>query len=109
MFLQDLLTAFCQKLSESARPLICRRPIKRKACLGRSGVENLEQRALLSVNTVFDVTSHELTVTATHGESIKIGTDQHGNLTVNGHSTNNSGSHHTKTASATGTGTSAGS
>ena len=48
------------------------------------GIEGLELRTLLSVNAVFDNTSHELHITSTKGEAIKLDVDKDGHLRING-------------------------
>lgn len=84
MFLTQFLRALRIRLSDSSRP-IRRSPSKRQVPLDTvGGIEGLELRTLLSVNAVFDNTTHELHVTSTKGESIKVEVDKSGHLRING-------------------------
>lgn len=84
MFWSQFLNALRVRLSGSSRPNR-RSPAKRQSRVSAvGGVEGLELRTLLSVNAVFDNTTHELHVTSTKGESIKLDVDKSGHLRING-------------------------
>ncbi len=91
MLSPNWFAAFCRKLSRSSSQLFRQPPVKRKQRVAERSIEILELRTLLSVQAVIDPSTHELQVTARHGESITLGTNKHGDLTVNGHRVKNHG------------------
>ena len=85
MLLRNWFAELCRKLTRSSNRLFRRRPMKRQQRAAGRSIEDLELRTLLSVRAVFDPSTQELQVTAKHGESVKLGVNKHGDVTVNGH------------------------
>lgn len=98
MLWKNWLTAFQSYLQNSSNPFR-RSPAKRQPrSHAVGGLEGLELRTLLSVNTVFDASTHELHVSSTKGDSIKLDVDSRGELTVNGKALHSHGHKHGRSA-----------
>lgn len=98
MFWNQFLNALRVRLTDSSRPAHAKRQARLNTV---GGIEGLELRTLLSVNAVFDNTTHELHITSTKGESIKLDVDKRGHLRLNGKDPfshgHKHGSHHSVT------------
>lgn len=84
MLWKNLLNAVRERLQKTSS-LLGRPSLRRQRRVSKvQSIEGLELRTLLSVNAVFDNTTHELHVTSTSGDHIKLDVDKGGHLTING-------------------------
>jgi hypothetical protein len=92
--MKNWLFALQSYLQNSSKEFRCS-PAKRQPRPNAvGGLESLELRTLLSVNSVFDASTHELHVSSNKGDSIKLDVNKSGELTINGKALHSHGHKH---------------
>jgi Ca2+-binding RTX toxin-like protein len=84
MFWKNWLKALRVRLPQSGVSLRGSSAKRKSRLPAVGGAEGLELRTLLSVNAVFDASTHELHVSSTKSDAMTLGVDKHGDVTVNG-------------------------